>query len=153
MNTARDTMRDHLENTRYMQDRHERGQSRVAERLFETELALSNRVRIFAAGVLVVSWGLLLDNESGFDLRLVLAACILAIASLILDFGFLLSRRIALSAALQRGANYYNGIGPFAGLAKVAGFFRALLFFGATGILTTAAVMALWPRVAALELG
>ena len=152
MNTAREAMRDHLENMRHSQDRHERGQSRVAERLFETELALSNRVRIFAAGVLVVSWGLLLENDGGFDLRLVLAACVLAMVSLMLDFSYLLCRRIALSAALKRGINAYDGSGVFAPLAQVSGFFRALFFFGATGVLTTAAIQALWPRVIALQI-
>lgn len=152
MTSARDHMRDHIETTRYMQDRHERGQHQLAERLFETELALSNRVRIFAAAVLAVSWGLVLEPR-GFDLRILLASCVLAVISLMLDFSYFLCRRIALAAAFRRGSNAYNGIGPFVGLAALAGFFRALFFFAATGALAAAAILALLPQLMALTNG
>jgi hypothetical protein len=147
MNTARDAMREHIENTRYIQDRHERGQARVAEQLWETDQALSNRVRFFAAGVLAVSWGLLIE-PGGFDMRLLLAACVLAMVCLMLDFAYLSFRRSALRAALQRGENVLDGIGPFTKLAGLAGVLRALVFFAATGALVAAALLALWPRLA-----
>jgi hypothetical protein len=148
MTTAHDRMRDHIETSRYMQDRHERGQARVADQLWETDQALSNRVRFFAAGVLAVSWGLLLDPRASFDLRFLLTACVLAMVSLMLDFAYLSFRRSALEAALRRGDNVLDGIGPFRGLAQISGLLRALFFFAATGALAAAALMALLPQLA-----
>ncbi len=147
MTTAQDRMRDHIETSRYMQDRHERGQARVADQLWETDQALSNRVRFFAAGVLAVSWGLLLDPRATFDLRVLLAACVCALVSLMLDFAYLSFRRSALRAALNRGVNTLDGIGAFARLAQLAGALRAVFFFAATGALVAAALMALAPQL------
>lgn len=152
MSTARDTMREHIETSRYMQDRHERGQARVAEQLWEADHALSNRVRIFAAGVLAVSWGLVLEPR-GFDPRLLLAACVLAVVSLMLDFAYFSFRRAALYAALRRGANVLDGIGPMAGFARVSAVLRAAFFLAATAALVTAAMMALLPQLASLGAG
>lgn len=148
-------MRREMQERQYRaQDSHERAQYAVASQLFETEEALSNRVRIFAAAVLAVTWGLLLDQATGagatgvaFSLPLVLVSAGLSLISLILDFAYWSFRRTALLASYSRGAGVIGGIGwtvPFMRAASVA---RAIAFFGATGVLVTAAGQAFWPVI------
>ncbi len=141
-----------------MQDSHERAQYAVADQLFETEEALSNRVRIFAAAVLAVSWGLLLEQAGAdeaaaaprvvFDLRLVLGAAVLSIVSLILDFAYWSLRRTALAQSYRRGAGVVGGIGWAVPYMHAVSTLRALVFFAATGVLVLAAVSAFWPVIA-----
>ena len=140
------------EETRRMQDRLERAQYEVYDRLWETEEALSNRVRFFAVGVLAVSWGLLVQ-ESGpestalFDMRIVLGAALLSIASLVSDFLYFTFRRGALRHAARSGSQDLDGSGPNAGFAQLASTIRLILFVCASAALVFAAVQALLPVV------
>lgn len=140
--------------TNRMQDRHDRAQYAVADQLFETEEALSNRVRIFAAAVLAVSWGLLLDqagegetSKLAFDLRLVLGAAVLSILSLVFDFAYWSLRRTALLKSYQRGAGVISGIGWAVPFMRLASLLRAIVFFAATALLVLAAMTAFWPAI------
>lgn len=137
-----------------MQDRSERARYEIFERLWETEQAISNRVRIFSVGVLAVAWGLLLQetttvNDSLFDLRLVLGAAVLSVVSLVLDFVYFTLRRAALANAARRDVYAIDGSGPAAPLARMTGLFRAIAFFAAAGVLVYSAVVALLPVVLA----
>ncbi len=142
-----------MEESRRLQDRHERAQYEILQRLWDTEQALSNRVRIFAIGVLAVSWGLLLQEtgaEEGqglFDLRLVLGAAVLSIVALVLDFIYFSLRRTALSNAARRGTRALGGSGFAAPLANLFSTLRAAFFFVAAGVLVFAAVQAFLPVV------
>ncbi len=162
MSTERlDQVRREMQERQYrMQDSHERAQYAVAEQLFQTEEALSNRVRIFAAAVLAVSWGLLLDRtgtgepaafgvEGGpaFNLVLVFAAAILSMVSLIFDFAYWSFRRSALRASYHQGAGVIGGIGKTVPLMHGVSILRAIAFFGATIALTSAAVLAFAPHL------
>lgn len=148
-----DAMNRAMEESRRLQDRHERAQYEILQRLWDTEQALSNRVRIFAVGVLAVSWGLLLqetgaaEGEGLFDLRLVLGAAVLSIVSLVLDFIFFSLRRMALTHAARRGTRALGGSGTAATFAAMFGTLRAIFFFAATGVLVYAAVSAFLPIV------
>ena len=144
--TAARLQREATERQFRMQDKHERGQAAVAEQLWEVDQALSNRVRIFAVGVLAVSWGLLLDPR-GFDPRLVLLACTLSLISLVFDFAYFICRRAALEKAYRRGIHALGGAGLGVILTRLASLLRAIFFFGATATLIFAAVRALLPTV------
>ncbi|MEL7371317.1 MAG: hypothetical protein AAFN74_20510 [Myxococcota bacterium] len=137
-----------------MRDRNERRQYEVYDRIWETEEALSNRARFFAAGVLAVSWGLLvqeagIENASLFDMRLVLAAAVLSVTSLVFDFLYFTFRRGALRHAAHSGSNDLDGSGPSAKLAILASSARLIFFAGAASALVFAAINALLPVVSA----
>ncbi len=138
--------------SRRLQDQHERAQYEVLERLWDTEQALSNRVRIFAVGVLAVSWGLLVqetgsDASGVFDLAIVFIAALLSIAALFFDFLYFQFRRTTLAHAARRGTRALNGSGPMVPFLNAAGTLRAIFFFSAIGALVYAAVSGLAPVI------
>ncbi len=155
MSDAHAQMRREMQERQFrMQDSHERKQFAVADQLFQTEEALSNRVRIFGAAVLAVSWGLLIgqadaETASAFDFRLIFAASTLSVISLLLDFGYWNFRSIALRTAYRKGIGAIGGAGWAVPFMRLSGILRAIMFFGATGVLIAAAVGAFWPRLSA----
>ena len=147
-----DAMRRAIEENRRSQDRHERAQYEVQDRLWETDEAISSRVRFFAVGVLIVSWGLLvqetgLDEESAFDMRLILGAAVLSVVSLIFDFLYLTFRRSALVHAIHNGTRALDGSGPNAKLAEMMSWIRVVFFCLSTAMLVYAVITALLPIV------
>lgn len=143
MSDALNRAREMLERS---QDQQERARFAVAEQLWRAEEALSNRVRIFAVGVLAAAWALLLEPK-GFDLRLVFASAGLAMVALVLDFLYFVFRRSALAAAYNRSAHAIEGFGPYALMMRTTGIARALVFFAAAGALVVAAALAVLPRL------
>lgn len=147
-----DPLRRAIQETRRLQDKHERAQYEVYDRLWETEEALSNRIRFFAVGVLAVSWGLLVQ-ETGmegtrlFDMRIVLGAALLSVTSLVFDFLYFTFRRGALIHAARQGTRELDGSGPNARFAKVASTVRVWFFMLAAIALVFASVQALLPVV------
>ena len=145
-----DPLRRAIEETRRQQDQHERAQYEVYDRLLETEEALSNRVRFFAVGVLMVSWGLLvqetgMEDPSMFDMRLILGAAILSVISLVFDFLYFTFRRGALRHAAVHRTRELDGSGPYAGFATLASKIRLSFFCLASVTLVYAVVTALLP--------
>ena len=147
-----DPLRRAIEETRRQQDRHERAQYEVYDRLWETEEAISSRIRFFAVGVLAVSWGLVVqeagfEEPSRFDMRLILGAAILSIASLIFDFLYFTFRRAALMHAARHGTRELDGSGPYVRLASAMSVLRVSLFCLAAAMLVFTAIGALLPLV------
>ncbi len=146
-----DPLRRAIEETRRMQDRRERAQYEVYDRLWETEEALSNRVRFFAVGVLAVSWGLLVQEQgtqnSNFDMLTVLGAAVMSVVSLVCDFLYISFRRWALIHAARNNPSQVDGSGPGVGLARMANGARILFFCLAATMLVFAAITALLPVI------
>ncbi len=150
-----DPLRRAIEENRRMRDKIERAQYEVYDRLWETDEAISNRVRFFAAGVLAVSWGLLVqetgaDDHSAFDMRLILVAAIFSVLSLVFDFLYLTFKRSALMhSARHRSGRDVDGSGPNRALAGLSSWLRVVLFCAAAAVLIYAVIMALLPVLAA----
>ena len=145
-----DPLRRAIEENRRSQDRLERAKYEVSDRLWDTDEAISNRIRFFAVGVLVVSWGLLIqeagiDTQSVFDMRLILSAAVLSVVSLVLDFLYLTFRRSALIHAIKTGSSSLEGSGPQVQLAGLMSWLRVVVFCVSAGTLLYAVITGLLP--------
>ena len=88
-----------------------------------------------------------MEDPNFFDLRIILAAALLSVVSLVFDFLYFTFRRSALANAARAGSTDLDGIGPFVGFAKLAATLRVIFFCSAAVALVYGTVSALLPIV------